>query len=221
MFEHILQMMNKLDTGQPNMPPTLLYNEGWLLRIILDWYSKSQSDKNLINFFPGAKWYSEGLLSSIFLPNRRGDRVGEAYTRADGVLGHFSVGNAGKGDIILANPYRQFVVIEAKLFSKIASGTKNAPGYNQVARNIACMANVIYSATNSNNAEITGLKDLGFYLLAPDAQLKEDISFIKYTEKSFIKQVVEKRLAFDSKTHKITFSKSKNPYFMRLCGFAM
>lgn len=193
MVESIMQILKQLDTNKPNMPPTLLYNEGWLLRIILDWYSKNVSKKNILCFKKDSTWYSEGLLSSIFLPSVRGDKTGEAYSHADGVYGHITVGKAGKGDIALKEPFRQFVVLEAKLFSKVASGTTNAPGYNQVARNVACMANIIFNSFTSKE-DIFQLEDLAFYLLVPEKQINKDRNIKSYTTKESIKQVVENRV---------------------------
>lgn len=40
MISHTLQSLLNSCTGpNPRFPPTILYNEGWMLRLILDWFS--------------------------------------------------------------------------------------------------------------------------------------------------------------------------------------
>jgi hypothetical protein len=82
-------MLNSCDTADSLFPPTELYNEGWLLRIFLDWFSTHRVDKHPLSFSEGARWFSEALLLSAFLPRSREDPLGESRTHADGVIGHF------------------------------------------------------------------------------------------------------------------------------------
>jgi len=143
MLEIIKVLLEELDSDKKHMPPTILYNEGWLLRVIL-WYLSQYQIKDLpFSFCNGADWYSEGLLRSPFLPVYRGDELAESYTHADGIIGNIAVGGVGQSDIRLIDPYEQFIVLEAKLYSRLSGGTTRAPGYNQAARNIACMAEVV------------------------------------------------------------------------------
>src|SRR4051812_42560146 len=95
---------------QGRLRPTELYNEGWLLRLTLDWSERHAPDHHRLFFLPGARWYSEALLPSQFLPRYRGDKLSESWTHADGVVGHFTVGIAGRGDFVLAPSAQQFVV---------------------------------------------------------------------------------------------------------------
>ena len=143
MLETIKVLLEELDTDRRHMPPTTLYNEGWFLRLILYLFSKYHVNGHPLYIIPGAKWYSEGLLPSPFLPVYWGDELAESYTHADGVIGNIAVGKAGRGDIFLIEPFEQFIVLEAKLFSKLAGGILKMPGYNQAARNITCMAEVV------------------------------------------------------------------------------
>ena len=41
------------------MPPTELYNEGWLLRVALDWFSTDGPSDSQFSLSPRAAWYSE------------------------------------------------------------------------------------------------------------------------------------------------------------------
>lgn len=60
-------MLEIAHTDAAVFPPTDLYNEGWMLRILLS--IQSEGAKCLpFTFQPGAKWFSEALIGSPFLP---------------------------------------------------------------------------------------------------------------------------------------------------------
>jgi hypothetical protein len=162
-----------LSAGSERSPlrPTELYNEGWMLRLILDWSERHAKSSHPLHFFPNARWCSEGMLASQFLPRFRGDPLAEAWTHADGVIGHFSVGDAGRGDISLVGDATQFVVVEAKLNSRLSTGTKNAQGFDQAARNVSCITEVLMRA----NRRPESLTKIGFLLLAPQSQLEAGV----------------------------------------------
>src|SRR3990172_10319899 len=124
----------------PNFPPTLVFNEGWMLRLILSWFASHAVPGHSLAFQPDATWFSEALLPSPFLRRYRSDNRAEAHTHADGVIGHVSVGASAKGDTSLLPNASQLVVTEAKMFSPLSAGTQNAPAYDQAARNFACIA---------------------------------------------------------------------------------
>lgn len=159
-----------LSVGQQSSPlrPTELYNEGWMLRLMLDWAARHAIPSHPFFFLPGARWCSEALLHSQFLPRFRGDRLSESWTHADGVIGHFAVGSSGRGDLVLNPEAAQFVVVEAKLYSPLSAGTKNAGAFDQAARNVACIAEVLRRAQRRPEA----LSRLAFYLIAPRAQIE-------------------------------------------------
>jgi hypothetical protein len=62
-------------------PPTIPYDEGWLLRLILDLFSTHKFQNHTLSFSESAGWFSEALIPSAFLPRSRQDPLGEAYTR--------------------------------------------------------------------------------------------------------------------------------------------
>ena len=190
MLEIVMSLLKELENEKPHMPPTTLYNEGWLLRVILHWFYQNQVSGHPLYFLPGAEWHSEGLLSSKFLPAYLGDELAESYTHADGVIGNIAVGGKGRGDIILVEPFEQFLVLEAKLFSKLAGGTSKVPGYDQAARNIACMAEVV----KRSGCSIEGFQSLGFYVLAPECQINSETTFKEYTQKESVHQKVRQRV---------------------------
>ena len=190
MLEIVMSLLKELEGDKPHMPPTMLYNEGWLLRIILHWFYQTQVTGHAFSFLPQAGWYSEGLLSSKFQSKHQGDPLGESYTRADGVLGHLAVGDKGRGDIFLIEPFRQFIVMEAKLFSRLSGSTTRVPGFNQVARNIACMASV----AERSGCSVERFQSLCFHVLAPKDQIEKEASFKKYVQKDAVRQVVRQRV---------------------------
>jgi hypothetical protein len=144
--------MNKIISGilyashtqRTNLSPTILYNEGWMIRILVAASIESGIKLPGVDFSCINYWYSEGLLSSPFL--RSNNKLAEGYTHADMAIGNFEVGHDGKGDLKVIGKTGIFGVIEAKMGSPLARGTKNAPDYNQASRNLACIAfNTLYT----------------------------------------------------------------------------
>ena len=86
MIKRISKILKLADSENTVMPPTVLYNEGWMLRIVLDWFSQQVSNKHPLSFSKDARWYTEILLPSPFLPRYRKDRLAESYTHADGAI---------------------------------------------------------------------------------------------------------------------------------------
>jgi hypothetical protein len=83
-----------------------------------------------------------------------------------------------------------FVVLEAKLFSGLSKGVKHAKYYDQAARSVACIAEVL-SRAKRNPASFS---NLGFYVLAPKDQIKAR-TFSRLLDKQSIKDKVEKRVS--------------------------
>lgn len=148
-LNRISELFAKCSETDRNFPATDLYNEGWMLRIVLDWFSRHPGIDHTLSFNQSDKWYSEALLSSAFLARTRGDKLAESWTHADGVIGNFLIGANRDGDLTLSEGSSRLMVIEAKMFSKLSAGVKNASYYNQAARNIACIAEVICRANIS------------------------------------------------------------------------
>jgi len=138
------------------LPPTALFNEGWMLRLVLDWASRHRSAIPELMFDNDSRWYSEALLWSRFRPRRRGDTAGEGFTHADGVIGHFRLRPGGRGDIELLPGVRQLIVVEAKMASGLSAGTTRVPDFNQATRNVACLAHLV-SESRCDPSELTSL----------------------------------------------------------------
>jgi hypothetical protein len=134
-----------------------------MLRLVLDAMRTLEIKSGPLAFSDGATWYSEALLGSQFALRWKADPLGEGFTNADAVIGHFAFDPATAAGLRLREPAKQFVVIEAKMFSNLSVGTRNAPAFNQAARNIACMANAI--ARSRRPPEL--FDSLGFFVVAP------------------------------------------------------
>jgi hypothetical protein len=182
-------MLQSCATAPFHFPATLLYNEGWLLRLIIDWFSLHRIPHHSFNFLPNAQWFSEALLPTAFQARYRGDPLSESRTHADGVIGHIVIGRQGKTDLSLQSNASQLVILEAKMFSPLSSGTKNAPDFDQVARSVAAIAETL----NRANLHPSALSELGFYVLAPQEQLARD-DFTQKISRASVQQKVEQRV---------------------------
>jgi hypothetical protein len=158
-----------------------------MLRLVLDWMAVDGQPEHNLSFDEGARWSSEALLPSSFLPRHRGDSLGEGWTNADGCVGHY-VQQPRRGDLSLLSDATQFVVIEAKMFSGLSRGTKNAPDFDQAARNVACMAEVLRLANRAPDA----MRNLCFFVTAPQSQIDAAIFGDLVTKPSIRSKVVSR-----------------------------
>ena len=163
MINKITEILKRSDSSATNINPTILYNEGWMTRLLVEVSLQQRIQINNIDFGQINHWCSEGLLSSPFLARKRADNLAEGYTHADIVLGDFSVDFAKRGDITPRGLDGVFGVIEAKMGSRLSSGTKNAPNYNQASRNVACIAFNTISTRHS----------IFFSVVAPERKIED------------------------------------------------
>lgn len=185
----ISDLLKRCETNDAVFPPTDLYNEGWLLRVILDWFSKHDAANHELSFTDECKWFSEALLPSQFLARFRGDPQSESWTHADGIFGNIRIGRGGKADTSLESDVTHLVVTEAKMFSRLSAGVKNASYFNQAARYAACIAELLSRA----NRKPSDLDRLGLYVLAPAETIGYDW-FKRPLEKEDIQQRVKRRV---------------------------
>ena len=191
MLNKIQQILETCGRQESVLPATELYNEGWMLRLVLYWFAKHRDNNDHpLSFGPHSRWFSEALIPPPFLPKSRGDQLSEAWTHADGVIGNFNIGTGGKCALTLRIDTKHFVVIEAKMFSKLSAGITHDPNYDQAARNVACIAELLNRQPLSANC----FSKLGFYVLAPKKQIEMEPSFKSKTKKESIRKKVEKRV---------------------------
>ena len=170
-MDRVKAMLEACEGGKPACPPTALFGEQWLLRVVVDWFDRHGGDRYPMSPSLGARWFSESWLPSAFLPRYRGDRLGESRTHADAAIGHFRIGDPGSSGLTLEADARQFVLLEAKLFNRLSPGVKNAPFFDQAARSVACMAEVL----RRSGREPSAMDDLAFLILAPQARIDDGV----------------------------------------------
>jgi hypothetical protein len=183
-------LVASFDPRSPHFRPTELYNEGWLVKLVLDQASSIEYDGHPLGFLPGSTWFSEALLPTAFKARWQGDPLAESRTHADGVIGHFSVGAKAKTDFELLPDARQFTVVEAKMGSPLASGVTHAPYFDQAARSVACMA----EALARGNIRPATLERLDFIVLAPRYSIFEG-TFSDEMQPASIRSKVQKRVS--------------------------
>lgn len=196
----LIDLLESLKNGESKFRPTEIYNEGWLLKILLHEYSKHPEIDSPLRFYPGADWYSEAMLPTRFKARYQGDKQAESRTNADGVIGHIKVGEKGKADLELDKDTKQFTVIEAKMNSPLSKGTTKAKDFDQAARNVACMVEVLTCYDEELNKPVLckdKIEHLSFVLIAPKAEIDSG-KFDEFMAKCNIKDKVKKR-AYDYK----------------------
>jgi hypothetical protein len=190
LIDRVCEMIGRACGDAPLFPATVFYNEGWMVRLILDTFDRMPVAGHGLTPAEGARWFSEALLPSAFLPTSRKDPLGESWTHADGIVGHFVVGRSGRADLTLAEAATQLVVIEAKMFSRLSSGVSHARYYDQAARNVACMAEVLHRA----GRDASSMKQLGFFVVAPQSQIDDGVFGDLVSHRS-VRKKVERRVS--------------------------
>jgi hypothetical protein len=189
--QRIYKMLCIAHSDDRKFPATIFYNEGWLLRLVLDWFSRQPVVGHPLDFSSGARWFSEALLPSQFLPRVRGDRLAEGWTHADGIIGHITIGNGALANAALAKDASQFIVTEAKLFAPLSPGVTNARDFDQAARNVACIAEMLCRAERRPER----LSSLGFFVLAPAERIDARNLFNPLLSKESINEKVTRRVS--------------------------
>jgi hypothetical protein len=189
MFNTIAEMLASYPQDSPPFPPTKLFNEEWLLRLVLHWLSQHKGRGGKLAFAQGARWYSEAWLPTPFGDRPEGLKVNEGWTHADGVIGHFDIGSKGRTDVALRQDATQLVVVEAKMYSPLSPGVTNAPEYDQAARTVACIAQVLTIAKR----RAADMDSLGFYIVIPDDHRKRS-AFTDALSKDGIREKVKDRV---------------------------
>jgi hypothetical protein len=194
-FALIVDMLGRAASPAPNFPPSELYSEGWMLRLLLESTQKGQGGMPF-EFAESTRWYSEARLASPFLPRFRGDPHAEGYTNADGVVGHFAFVDDTQAGVSLEGSASQFVVVEAKMWSKLAAGTTKVSWFDQAARNVAAMAWTVHQS----ECEVKQLATLEFLVVAPRERLESEASFVEWTSRKSIATKVDRRITLYEKS---------------------
>lgn len=185
----ISELISTFDPSNPNFRSTEIYNESWLIKLILHQASTIKDEEYFLGFLPKSTWYSEGLLPTAFRARFQGDPLSESRTHADGVIGQIKIGEKAKADLELNENATQFTVVEAKVGAPLSKGTNNAKYFDQAARNVACMAEVMARA----GVDPASLKRLDFVVLAPQYSIDKG-TFKREIDPESIQSKVRKRV---------------------------
>jgi hypothetical protein len=167
--ERMIELLRAADDGPLcRFPATEVFNEGWMLRLVLDAFDRLAIKEHPLSFQSASTWFSEARLESPFRPRSRTDTRSEGPTNADGVIAKLEIRADTRAGLSLSADTDQFVVVEAKMFSNLSTGTKNAPSYSQAARNVACMAEAIART----GRPLSDFASLGFHVVAPRTELR-------------------------------------------------
>jgi hypothetical protein len=183
------ELISSLNSKTPNFRPTEIYNECWLIKLVLNHASTIQGDDFPLSFLAGSTWFSEGLLPTPFKARERPDPLSESRTNADGVIGHLRIGEEGKADLSLKKDAAQFTVLEAKIQAPLSKGITHAPWYDQAARNVACMAETLALS----GVQPAALARLDFIVLAPREAIDQG-KFSSEMDPESIQKKVKKRV---------------------------
>lgn len=194
MIQTIANILSRCSNSTSNISPTILYNEGWMTRLLVAVSIDTGIQFQDIDFGKIQYWYSEGLLSSPFLAKTRTDTLAEGYTHADMTLGDFMVDSSNRGDISIKGSDGIFGVIEAKMGSKLSAGTKNAPNYNQASRNLACIA--FNTLSTSHN--------IFFFVVAPEKKIAEHEIRQQVNLNVMLEQIANRFDSYDRSSHVYT-----------------
>ena len=151
-------LKKELSKEKGNLPSTLFYNEGFLLRLILDKYASNNALFKTVRMPKTKNWFSEAVLRTPF---NKHEGIRENHTYADAIIGEFN--KRFQSGIDLSNTMGEFFVIEAKVRSDISRGVTNSENsYTQISRNIACL---YYEVLQSGRRDY---ENFGFYVFAPE-----------------------------------------------------
>ena len=210
-IDRIVTMLGELGTDEGCLPAAYLYNEGWMLRLILDAVSRGGLNGPIDTIKSPTRWFSEAKLSTPF--NRRGSRVNETSTNVDAVLGEFKWREGTKTGVCLIDAATRFEVFEAKMYSRLSSRVTAASWYDQAVRTVACMANTIAES----GAELHNLTTVGFWLVAPDSQIKRGL-FTHELHRDTMRKRVDMRIEQFSDIHREELEEWRSMYFEPLLG---
>ena len=195
MIDELAKVIETADSKDPLFPPTLIFREGWLLRLFMQMAKEhpglnfSNKKSEIVLSHPkGTKFFSEARLPTAFSKKVNKDLY-ESDTHADGAIGDFSIRSDTKTGLALDKEPRRFIVLEAKIGSILSKGVEHAKFFDQAARTVACIANTLKEADRLPST----FEKLAFGLIAPEERIQDGV-FKKLLSKESIRMNVDKRI---------------------------
>lgn len=196
--------VSKSNNGDPKciFPETDIFNEGWLLRGILNSLMNVKDIKNehLLFFLPfpdESKRFSEGRLKTPFEKKVQEDSNStEGSTPIDGIVGDFELIENSKSGIRILPDFNYISFFEAKMCSSIGTGTRNEKNFSQISRDISY---IIFQIMKIKNLEGKTINLVVFYPMN-----NKKINPKKYTDdnKKFIKNEIKNKISGYKLEHK-------------------
>lgn len=219
-----VELLNQLFKNlEGSIRPTEIYNEGWMLKCVMEQIVVEKIKHDDLKFPANVKWYSEASLLSFFKAiNRGGDRLAEGQTKADSIVGDFKIRQDTKSGVEIEQNCSCLYIIEAKMFSPLSKKVDNADDFNQCARNIACLMKMIYDGIEEKKISEIPV-EVGFYVFLPEEQEnyfkwireKENITKpIKDRLNSYFKNEIINEVYKEKKEKELNWAKDNLDAFM-------
>lgn len=166
---------------------TLIFDEGWLLRVVLKEWKTRRLLASRLDFLPfpeNVKTYSEGQLYTPFKRRKQRDEHAEGNTPVDGIAGDFHLATGSQSGIAVNPDCKYLAVFEAKMDSPLSTRVKHTAEYSQIARIAACM---IHSILETECTE-----DFTPYLVILYPEHNKSIKPTQYTRAHIETQIAER-----------------------------
>jgi len=98
--EALVKIFHNVYSEHPKYPPTDIFKEGWMLRILLETHVR-ESICLPVPKYTDADWFSEAQLHTPFRERYQGDTLFEKRTHCDGIIGHYQIQPNTKTGILL------------------------------------------------------------------------------------------------------------------------
>jgi hypothetical protein len=164
----IIEKIKALHELVKGINPTIIYNEGWIIRLLVEESIRAKIKVKNIDFSKMKNWTSEAKISSPFEgAELKSINKNETKTQTDIILGDFpnpKFGETGGSEVKAEKNAEILGIIEAKMGSSLSQGIKKAEKYNQASRSISCLA---HATKESPKCEIF------FAVVAPHIQIEK------------------------------------------------
>ena len=167
----LLALWQAATSDTPVFPPDKIFNQHWLLGLVLGWFAEQPVVGHSLNFAPGARWFSGGMIPQPFMKRMGSDKRYDTRIPVDAVVGHFNLSAGDSYTISLSPDATQLLVLETRLFETIAEEDASVRLFSTSARSIAGLVETLRRARLAPDQ----VEKLGFYLLAPQTQIEKGI----------------------------------------------
>ena len=157
-----IKALHQLSEG---INPTIIYNEGWMIRLLVEESKRTGLTVRNLDFSKVNNWTSEAQISSPFEgAELKKHKKNETKTHTDIILGDFLTKYGKSTEIEIKTSVKVLGIIEAKMGSNLSTGIKNATEYNQASRSICCLAHMTIESPEC---------EIFFVIVAPETKIEK------------------------------------------------